>query len=287
MKNLAAKNYSKQSISGYGNALKYFGRYLSESGTNQVSDVTYEHLCLYRQYLQEKGLALATVDVYLRSIRGLFNYLEKTGQIFLNPVDKLTTPNYKRGLMPVPSEKEVKLLLMQPDQATKTGIRDRAIIEMLYSSGARLSELTGMDTWHVNIRQGCARIFGKGKKERIVPLGKQAVLWIKIYLKDARPQLRNIRLDERALWLGGRGGRLHPQIIQRLLQEYSLKAKISPTITVHSLRRACATHMLQNGAHPVQIQLLLGHATLETLGQYLEATIVDLHKMHKSSRPGK
>lgn len=284
---LAAENYSPKSISGYGNALRRFAEYLSATGITQVSDVTCDHLVAYRLHLQEQGYSAATMDVYLRSVRGLFNRLEATGRIFLNPAQAMKTPRYQRRLMPVPSEQEIKQLLMQADQTTPTGIRDRAMMETLYSAGTRLAELVGMDIGHVDIRQGRARIFGKGSKERVVPLGRQAVLWIGAWLKEARPHLCGIRPDERALWLGKNGGRINPLIVERLLQGYSVKAGLSPTITPHSLRRACATHMLRNGAHPVKIQMLLGHATLKTLGQYLRTTIVDMQKMHKGSKPGR
>ncbi|MBC2717922.1 MAG: tyrosine-type recombinase/integrase [Desulfobacteraceae bacterium] len=287
LKHLEAKNYSQKSVKSYEIALKCFKNYLCKQKIQQASDVTYDHICAYQRHLQDIGYTDATKDLYLRSVRGLFNWLEDMNRIFLNPAQRLKTPYYRRRLLPVPSEKEVKLFLKQPDLATDAGIRDRAMTETLYSTGVRVSELVGMNIGHVNIEQGRARIFGKGSKERVVPLGKHSVLWIKRYLNEARPHLCGKQPNERALWFGERGGRIHPARVAHILKAYSKNAGLAQVITPHSLRRACATHMLRGGAHPVQIQILLGHSSLKSLSQYLRTTIADLHKMHKGSRPGR
>ncbi len=287
MQHLASRNYSKASIKSYTNALERFMEYVGGKKVKEPSEITYNHILSYCSYLETKGYSEHTKDLYLRSVKGWLNWLAEENRIFLNPAATLKSPYYRRRLMPVPSEKEVKLLLTQPDQTLASGIRDRAMTETLYSTGVRVSELVGMNMRHVNTRQGRVRIFGKGSKERVVPLGKQAVLWIKRYLDEARPQLCVKQPNERALWLGERGSRIHPARVAHILKAYSKNAGLVQVITPHSLRRACATHMLRGGAHPVQIQMLLGHSSLKMLSQYLRTTITDLHKMHKKSRPGR
>jgi integrase/recombinase XerD len=287
MQHLASRNYSKASIKSYTNALERFMAYVAGQKVKEPNEITYNHIWAYCSYLETKGYSEHTKDLYLRSVKGWLNWLAEENRIFLNPAATLKSPYYRRRLMPVPSEKEVKLLLKKPDLATDAGIRDRAMTEALYSTGVRVSELVGMNIGHVDIEQGRARIFGKGSKERVVPLGKHAVLWIKRYFDDARPYLCRKSPNERALWLGERGGRIHPARVAHILKTYSKNAGLTQGITPHSMRRACATHMLRGGAHPVQIQILLGHSSLKMLSQYLQTTIVDLHKMHKKSRPGR
>ena len=241
----------------------------------------------YRRVLIDDGLADSSMVVYLRAVLHLFRFLEEGQEIFTNPAKGMIIPKARGRLMPVPTQDQVKSLLAVPDPASLAGIRDRAIMETLYSSGVRLAELVGMDIFDMNIRQGHVRVLGKGDCERVVPLGRQAVFWTKKYLSNVRPVFCKKRPDERALWLGRMGKRFNPLIVERLLKAYSIEAGISPTITPHSLRRACATHMLQNNAHPVEIQMLLGHASLGSLSQYLKITITDMKKMHNKSRPGR
>jgi integrase/recombinase XerD len=181
----------------------------------------------------------------------------------------------------------MKALLSQPDISRPTGIRDRAVLEVFYSTGARLEELCGMNVHDADLKQGRIRITGKGNKERAVPMGRQAVYWTERYLKDVRPGFLRKRPDEPALWLGVAGKRINPLIVERFIRRYGEKAGIKHPVTPHTLRRACATHMLRGGAHPVQIQMLLGHASLRILSRYLKVTITDMMKTHARGKPGK
>jgi len=159
-------------------------------------------------------------------------------------------------------------------------------MELIYSTGARLTEAASVTIFDPDLDRGVLRVLGKGRKERVVPLGRHAIFWLRRYIREARPKLIKDNIDEHALWVTIEGAKSKtPQTFQSAIAEHSKAAGLR-RISPHALRRACATHMLRHGAHPVQIQFLLGHAGLNTLGQYLRVTITDLKKMHKQSKPG-
>jgi len=182
--------------------------------------------------------------------------------------------------MPVPGEEEVALVLARPDTSRPTGVRDRALLETAYGTAARLQELTRLRVGDLDLRGGTVRLLGKGNRERVAPLGRQAVQWLGRYLREARPALLRNRESE-ALWIGRSGRALGYAAVRTVLRVHS-RGAVSP----HGLRRACATHMLRAGAHPVQIQALLGHASLRSLRHYLKVTIAELAAMHAASRLG-
>jgi site-specific recombinase XerD len=287
LSHLAAKKYSQRSMESYKHGLSRFASFLAARDIRRIADVTGDHLAAFRLELVEGDYAIHSINLYLRSVKNLFAYLEATGQVFINPAASLIIPRQRNAICPVPTEHDMKALLSVPDISTPTGIRDRAIIETFYSAGIRLAELVNMNARDVDGKQGRARVTGKGKKQRVVPLGRQALFWTDRYLKDVRPRFIRKRIDEHALWLGFCGKRIHPLIVERFVKAYGEQAGLSSPITPHALRRACATHMLRGGAHPVEIQLLLGHASLACLSQYLNVTIADMKKTHAKGRPGK
>lgn len=251
-----------------------------------LPDVTADDLDRFRRSLTDRGLALMTADLVLRHVRRLFRWLAETGQIFLDPAALWSLPKPDRPLMDVPTEKQVAALLAHPDITRPRGIRDRALIETAYSTGARLEELCRMTIFDPDFDRGLLRVLGKGRKERMLPLGRQAVHWLRQYMREARPKLTRDKLNEERLWLGTDGRAISGPGLRMMLRQHARAAGL-PQISPHALRRACATHMLRNGAHPVQIQLLLGHADLTTLSQYLRLTIQDIRKMHAASKPGR
>lgn len=279
------QNYSKSSIASYERSLNRFREFVAESGIYRFQDVTFDHVNAWRLYLLGK-YALSTTDLMIRSVRLFFNYLEENHYIFVNPVQRLVTPNFERRLLPVPTEKEINILLQQPDITEKSGIRDRAILEVTYATGMRLEELWGLTIFDPDMKQGVIRVTGKGSRERMIPLGKKSLLWLNRYMEKRSDLVKSP--DEEALWVSTLSGKkLCKARVQQMFGQYAKKAGIKKPVSAHSLRRACATHMLNNGAHPVQIQMLLGHATLQTLSQYLRVTVTDMKKMHRNSRPGK
>ena len=288
LKHLKALKYKPKSIRAWRDRLNRFLRFAELNGLENLQDITLADLEKYRLELVEAQMTSSSIYIYLSYIKRFFEYLEDTQRIFINPASNLILPKCKRKLQAVPNEKDVEKLLAQPDISTEDGIRDRAIIEVFYSTGLRLEELTSLQVFDPDLKNRIIRVIGKGSKERIVPLGKQAVFWLRQYIAKVRPKLLKGKLDEHALWIGSQWSRkLHPIIIQRNIREYGKTARASVRITPHALRRACATHMLRAGAHPVQIQFLLGHTSLRTLSQYLKVTVKDMKNMHKKSKPGR
>jgi len=287
LRRLKRLRYSPKSIESYKQALNRFLSFLTARGIDRAADITPEDLDAYRLELIDRGYADQSIALYLRAVRMLLGYLEETRQIFISPARSLIIPGAKTPIGHVPTEEEMAHLLSQPEVSTSAGIRDRAVIETFYSTGARLAELTGMNVYDADLKRGRVKISGKGSKERVVPMGAQAVFWTDKYLKEVRPKFLRKRPDEHALWLGVQGRRIHPLTVERFISDYGKKAGIRRPVTPHALRRACAVHMLRGGAHPVQIQMLLGHAGLQTLSRYLKVAVADMLKTHAKGKPGK
>lgn len=282
---LTARNYSHKSIISYGNALDRLIEYLVLQDVFKVQDVTLNHLESYRLSLIDRGLSNATQYLYLRCARFFFGYLEQTHQVFINPALNLIIPKYKRKLQQVPSVDEIKRLLDQPDLKSLAGIRDKAFLETMYSCGLRREEAVFVNLNDPDLNEGLLKVNGKGNKERVLPIGDIAKHWIEKYLNEARPLLLK-NPEEQALWITERGTRLSYSTVDKLVSRYASSAGITGQFSTHSLRRACATHMLNNGAHPLEIQMLLGHSELKTLSQYLKVTIKDMRTMHEGSKLG-
>jgi integrase/recombinase XerD len=292
---LVRRRRSPRTIRTYRNALRRLLQFLGDRGIERLQDVTPDDLEAYRVKLAGRVSAVSRHH-YLTDVRAFFAWLEREQRVFVSPAGGLRMPKLDRKIGFVPTEAEMRTLLTQPDLSKPLGIRDRAMLETAYSTGCRLCELVGMDVGDCDLERGVVRILGKGSKERAVPLGRVALDWIGRYLADTRPSLLNGRpieepprpcpADEPALWLGRRGRRINPQIVERAISAYGRSAGIASSLTPHALRRACATHMLARGAGPAQIQAMLGHASLRTLSQYLRVSIADLKKAHARSRPG-
>lgn len=287
LSDLKKRKYSPKSIEAYYTQIKHFFLFLAVLDITALQDVTTEIMEKYQKSLLDNSFSPWSVRAYLRTLRILFNYLEKEGLIFDNPVFHLVTPKLAKPLSDAPSEEDLKKLLGAVKPDTPSGVRTRAMIETAYSCGLRVDELLSMDISSVDFKQRLIRVIGKGRKERAVPVGKQALSWTKQYLLSSREQLLSGNIDERALWVSRESRRMTPQAFQKIMQALSGSAGLEKRVTPHGLRRACATHMLNNGAHPVAIQHLLGHSTLNTLSHYLRMTIHDLMETHGKSRLGR
>ncbi|MGD0413495.1 MAG: tyrosine-type recombinase/integrase, partial [Verrucomicrobiota bacterium] len=200
----------------------------------------------------------------------------------------LVIPRRRRKLIKAPTESHIALLLETPDTSTASGLRDRAWLELAYATGARRIELFRLNVRDLDLQQGLVRLFGKGDKERLVPLGSQARHWLTRYLAEARPKLLKAK-ETPALWLSSHGGGpLGYEAIQQQLRTLTRKAGLPASLlTPHNLRRACATHLLDHGASPLMLKELLGHERTATLSHYLRQTIADVRATHRRSAPGR
>lgn len=284
---LRRKKYSERTLTVYDYALEQLLLFLAASGVERLQDTRREHLDGYRLHLVERKLTESSLEIFLRSARQFFNWLEDRQAIFDNPARGLIVPKPVRPLLPAPSEEEMTKLLAQPDVSMPTGIRDRALLETVYCCGLRREETIRLTIFDPDLSGQTLRVLGKGRKERVLPLGRHAVKWLKTYLHDARPKLVGAQPDLEALWIDKDGKAMTGNAYAQQLKRYAEQARLKTPLSPHAIRRACATHMLQHGAHPVQIQMLLGHAGMKHLGQYLRVSIRDLKKAHTRCNPGK
>jgi integrase/recombinase XerD len=287
IKSMNVRKYSKQTQKHHLRHLEYLFSFLADNNIQSPCEVDLKILEQYRLNLLARNLSLHTVEFYIRSVKLFFRYLEESGVLFVNPAEKLPNPNPRKKLPSAPAASDVKKLLSQPKTNNPDGIRDRAMIEVNYACGLRASEIMSLTIFSPDIKNKVLYVQGKGNKQRTVPLGKHAVYWLEKYLRHGRPKLTPENdPDIKALWLSRQRKPMSAATYRDNLGIYCKAAGIK-RISSHALRRACATHMLNNGAHPVYIQNLLGHSDLGTLSQYLMVTVTDLMKSHQASKVGK
>ncbi len=289
-------NASEQTVRGYGSDLREFAGFLRTRITRGrvPPPGSIDHLTIraYLAYLHQRGVSRATVARKLAALRSYFRHLTRTGVIARNPAALIATPRLDRRLPhPIP-QNEVESLLDSAFGVEPLDLRDRAILELLYATGVRVGELVGADLGDLDLggssREGMLRVFGKGRKERMVPIGSKAVAALRAWL-PARAVLggNDARGDEDrdALFLNFRGGRLTDRSVRRILNRRILRAAGARRVSPHSLRHSFATHMLNAGADLRSIQELLGHASLSTTQKYTAVTTRRLMAVHSRAHP--
>jgi integrase/recombinase XerD len=280
----AERGLSRQTQSSYRTDLTGFARWLAQRGTGllgaQRSDLF--------DYLAERG-----VDGYssrsnarlLSCLRAFYAQQLRLGSVASDPTATLAAPKQGRALPRVLSESQVEALLHAPALDTADGLRDRAILELMYGAGLRVSELVGLDGLSVNLRQGVLRIRGKGGKERLVPLGEEAAHWLQKYLQDARPLLAKSG-PAAALFLSARGLPLSRQQVWVAIKRFAMLAGIdAAAVSPHKLRHAFATHLLNHGADLRALQMMLGHSSLSTTQIYTLVAREGLKRLHAEHHP--
>jgi len=220
----------------------------------------------------------------LSTLRRLYQHLVREGILAQDPTALVAAPRIGRPLPKSITEKEVEALLQAPDPGTAAGLRDRAMLELLYATGLRVSELVGLRFEQLNLRQGVVRVLGKGGKERLVPLGEEAISWMDRYLREGRAELQKGRTDA-ILFPGGRGGPLTRQAFWYAMRRYARRAGISKTVSPHVLRHAFATHLLNHGADLRVVQMLLGHSDVSTTQIYTHVARERLKRLHAEHHP--
>src|SRR5579871_3456491 len=237
---------------------------------------------LYRQKLESK-----TVARHLVSLRNFFRHAQVHDAIADDPAANLESPKIRKSLPGYLRLEEVERLLQQPDGSTPQGLRDRAMLEVLYSTGLRVSELTGLKVSDLDVKVGCVRCIGKGDKERIVPVGKKALGIVEKYLDEARPELLRLAkcTNSRALFVSRRGMYLSRVGVWKILSTYGRRAGLRVALTPHMLRHSFATHLLERGADLRSVQLMLGHADISTTQIYTHVVEERLKQIYKAHHP--
>jgi len=234
--------------------------------------------------VEEKRAKPRTTGRLVSSLRRFFQFAVREGLRRDDPASELESPKLPRSLPKSLTEEEVEALLAAPDTQTAHGLRDRAMLETLYASGLRVSELTTLKTVQASLDMGVVRVLGKGAKERLTPLGEEAIDWIARYQKDGRPQLLGARKSD-ALFVTARGGPMTRQAFWGLVKRYAIKAGVRKPISPHTLRHAFATHLINHGADLRVVQLLLGHADISTTQIYTHVARERLKALHRKHHP--
>ena len=277
------RNMSPHTVTAYASDLSGFLRWADKAGIH-VLDADHRSLRLYLAELDRARYARRTIARRLAAVRSFYRYLVRTGTLPASPAAVLSTPRVPKRLPAIGPADLVEQLLQAPDTSTPLGIRDRAILELLYASGIRVSELTGLDLGATDLSQGLVTVMGKGSRERTVPIHRLAVGALRAYLLDARPQLDRGKAGE-ALFLNRLGTRLSSDGVRRMLDRQLETLGAAASVTPHVLRHTFATHLLEGGADLRTVQELLGHVALSTTQIYTHVSTKHLREVHKGAHP--
>ena len=278
------KGLAANTLDSYGRDLNKYLHYLKENGITEFGKTGREEISRFLGVQREKGLSPASVTRNLAAVRSFYQFLLKEQIIEVNPAKELETPRAEKHLPQVISCNDVALLLEQPECGKAAGQRDKAMLEMLYATGIRVSELVSLDINNVNIKMGFLRCSGKGSKERMIPLGSIAIKSLQEYLKNGREKMIKNK-EEKAIFLNQQGKRLTRQGFWKIIKKYSRKAGINGEITPHTLRHSFATHLLENGADLRSVQEMLGHADISTTQIYTHLTRQKIKDIYNQTHP--
>jgi len=275
------KGLSKNSVDAYKSDIMLFLNYLESQNIDPLNP-GYRSIIEYLSFCRKTGISSRTAARYLSAIRSFYNFMIKEGIIDIDPLAKVESPKITMYLPEYLTIEEVELLLSSVDDNSPAGIRDKAILELMYSSGLRISEVVNLDINHVDMEEKFLLILGKGSKERVVPFGEKAYILLERYVNEARPILLKKKLTS-ALFLNYRGERLSRKGIWKMIKAYARKTGIKKNIKPHTLRHSFATHMIQNGADLRMVQELLGHSDISTTQIYThldKGTLIDIHRKY-------
>lgn len=279
------KGLTENTQDAYRRDINRFLHYLKEiKGIDDIRDVKRADILDFLGQMLDEGAAFSSSARNLSSIKTFFRFLSLEGYLTHNPADNLDSPKIQRRLPEVLTVQEVELLLEQPSPVTLTGIRDRAMLELMYATGLRVSELLGLDVDDINLSAGYVRCMGKGRKERIVPLNQTSCYWLERYLTHSRPHLINGAIN-RTLFVNHNGGRMTRQGFWKILNKHVKEAGIEKEVSPHTLRHSFATHLLENGADLRAVQEMLGHADIGTTQVYTHLTKTRLREVYQKCHP--
>jgi integrase/recombinase XerD len=280
----AQKGLAELTLSAYQQDLTQFSRWLAPRNrplsVAQQTDI--------QQFLGERferGSSARSNARLLSTLKQFYRHLVRLGERQDNPTALVSAPRIHRSLPQAMNERDVEKLLQAPDLDSDFGMRDRCMLELMYSSGLRVSELVGLQLNQVNTRLGLVRLVGKGSKERVVPVGEEALHWLQRYLQQSRPALQVTSALNDALFLSSRGTAITRQAFWQNIKRHLLTAGVKTVFSPHSLRHAFATHLLNHGADLRTVQMLLGHSSLSTTQIYTHIAQTRLQSIHAQHHP--
>lgn len=268
----------------YTDDLAQFLEFLEKKGVTSIEIVTRKLILDHLMAMKDRGMSTNSISRHLVAIKVFFRYLQQEGMLKKNITDTMDSPKLWKILPDTLSEKEVELLLNAPNMRKPLGIRDRAILEMFYASGLRVSELAGLKLSNLHIDEGYIRVIGKGRKERVIPVAKSSTDVVEFYLKDVRPLLCDTP-NLLNVFVSKRETALSRQRLWQIIKKYTKEAGIMKNVTPHTLRHSFASHLLQNGAPLRVIQEMLGHADIATTQIYTHINPERLKSIHQQFHP--
>lgn len=277
------KRLSLNTLQSYRRDIEQYFTYLQEINLQNISNTNKTTVIAYLLYLQKKGRATSTISRNLASIRSFYQYISKSKMIDHDPTAELESPKVEKKLPQILSTEEVELLLEQPQCVDLKGFRDKAMLELLYATGIRVSELIQLNVPDLNLELAFLKC-NKGTRERMIPIGSMAIAALKEYLIKSRPLLIQ-KNDEKALFVNINGGRLTRQGFWKIIKQYKNQAQISKDITPHTLRHSFAAHLLENGADLRSIQEMLGHSDISSTQIYAQIAKNKIKEVYKKTHP--
>lgn len=280
------KNVSVNTLKAYSSDLRQFKEYLSRAQVDPC-DVDHVFIRRYLAYLMNLKYSRPTLNRKLAAVRAFYKFIVREGKVTQNPVELINAPKLEKSLPKALRSSEVDALIEASDSASVLGKRDKAILEVLYGCGVRVSELVGLDLDRLYLDRREIRVIGKRSKERLLPVNNHAVQSLERYLRDSRPLLasRNRSESTRAVFLNKLGQRLSDNGVRRMMDKYMNKVAVDRRITPHGLRHSFATHLLEGGADLRTIQDLLGHVDISTTQIYTHLSQVKLKEIYKRTHP--
>ena len=278
------KGLSSNTIGAYRRDLDKYVAYLNEHKIDHIDFVDRQTIQQCLGYLHDQGASAKSLARFISTVRSFHQFALREKYAAKDPTVLIETPKYERRLPDVLEVDEIVALLETPDISKNNGYRDRTILELLYATGMRVSELIQLEVENVNLIMGFVRVFGKGNKERIVPLGDTVIDFLTKYIETVRPQLlKKTKTD--ALFLNLHGKPLSRQGIWKMIKQTGIKANINKTLTPHTLRHSFATHLLENGADLRAVQEMLGHSDISTTQLYTHVSKSQIRKMYNAFHP--
>lgn len=279
------KNLSENTLSSYKNDISTFISFLSDYKISDPSDISTENLTAFFKTLKNIGLTSTSAARYFSSLKGFFLYLLKNNYIIKNPLEKISAPKLSKKLPEVLNINEVDKILAQPNVSDTLGLRDKTILELLYACGTRVSELTNLKLSDLFLNEEVIRVFGKGSKERLIPIGSSAIEWVGKYIKESRSVLLRISKSGNYVFLNSRGSKLSRMGIWKIIDRYVKEAGIQKEVHPHTFRHSFATHLLEGGADLRAVQEMLGHADISTTQIYTHIDRDYIKQVHKQFHP--
>ncbi len=279
------KNLSDNSLASYENDIKNFLGFVEEKGIKDLNEIKTSLISEFLNLQEKKGFKRSTTARYISSLRGFFTYLFNQKYIVSNPAESLGSVKMERKLPTVLSVEEIEEIFKQPDTADKFGLRDRAILELLYSCGLRVSEAISIRMSDIFFDEEVIRVFGKGSKQRIVPIGSSALKWIRKYLLESRPYLEKRGVSEGVLFLNKNGRKISRMGLWKIIDKYVKMAGIAKDVHPHTFRHSFATHLVEGGADLRAVQEMLGHSDISTTQIYTHIDREYIKQVHKDFHP--